>query len=240
MKHLLQRVHGNNWRWLWCAYQHFCQLECKLTLFRQILSNWKCKSEGDKNRIFKSEGTMPPPHSRKWHPGSYCMISADCMLFCVCVHKLACEGVWSLVTSAQCSQPCRYSWGSSKAPQQSSINTLNHPSLWTHSTPILIICTEAIRAAKSLQRSRTDCLASWLQATKETTAKWAQSLPGGRTGHGVPPCRWPPGSPGPLCSCCRSSPCSGSGPLWNPGGLNGCWCLGILQGKTIKKQFENL
>lgn len=61
------------------------------------------------------EGAVPPPNRWKLGPWNYSMISADCMLFCVCVHKLACECVWSLVTSAQCSQPCRYSWGSSKA-----------------------------------------------------------------------------------------------------------------------------
>lgn len=63
-----------------------------------------------------------------------------------------------------------------------------------------------------------------------------QPLPLGRTGHGAPPCRWSPGSPGPQCSCCKSSPCWRSGRLWCPEGLNGWWCPGILQRKkhTLK------
>lgn len=170
---------------------------------------------------------MPPPHLRKWHPWNYCMISADCMRVCV-VPRLICPVFTTLSLQLGFKQSCK----------QSAINTLNHPSLWTHSPLILIISAEAIRAAKSLQSSRIDCLASWLQITKETTAKRVQPLPWGRTGHGAPPCRWPLGSPGPQCSCCRSSPCSGSGPFWNPEGLNGWWCLGILQGKTIKNNLR--
>lgn len=57
------------------------------------------------------------------------------------------------------------------------------------------------------------------------------SLPWGRTSLGAPPYTWSPDSPRPQCSCCRSSPCSGSGPLWSQEGLTGWWCLGILKEK---------
>lgn len=56
------------------------------------------------------------------------------------------------------------------------------------------------------------------------------SLPWGRTGHDAPPYKWSPGSPELRCSCCKSSACLHSGPLWNPTGLNDWWCLDILQG----------
>lgn len=58
---------------------------------------------------------------------------------------------------------------------------------------------------------------------------WRCSLPWGRTGHDAPPYKWSPGSPEPQCSCCRSSACLRSGPLWSPTGLNDWWCLDILQ-----------
>lgn len=124
-------------------------------------------------------------------------------------------------------------------------------------SPLLNMCPGAATAAKSLRRSSVDCLENDHQSDNikknQTTGTFShllcaclassanrnQSLPWGRTGHGAPPCRWSPGSLGPQCSCCRSSPCSGSGLLWCPGGLNGWWCLGILQGNkptTTKKK----
>lgn len=56
------------------------------------------------------------------------------------------------------------------------------------------------------------------------------SVPWGRTGHDAPPYKWSPGSPELQCSCCKSSACLRSGPLWSPTGLNDWWCLDILRG----------
>lgn len=60
-------------------------------------------------------------------------------------------------------------------------------------------------------------------------ALWRRSLPWGRTGHDAPPCTWSLGSPELQYSCCKSSACLHSGPLWSPTGSNDWWCLDILQ-----------